>query len=115
MRSLLTSKNTIKSFKSSPLLRAIFLVLVLLLSFNSWASSQDLLIAEIEWVEVADSLELEETDEKEDYNPVIQSDDDFSHFITGQIESDTNQGNPIFRTPPRSFDYTTIPLPPPEC
>jgi hypothetical protein len=99
---------------SSHLLRAIFVLLVMLLSFNSWASSQDI-VSEIEWVEIVDSLELEETDEKEEYDLLVQSDDDCSNFITGLTESDTNQGNPIYRTPPRSFDYSTIPLPPPEC
>lgn len=114
MRSLLTPKITLNRFESSYLLRAIFLVLVLLLSFNSWAGSQDI-VSGIEWVEIADSLELEETDEKKEYDLLTQSDDDFSHFAKGLIEEDTNQVNLIYRTPPRSFDYSTIPLPPPEC
>ena len=100
-----------KSRTSSRLLPAIFVLLVLLLGYNSWATSQDIVFA-VECVEVVDSLEENEEDKNCDLE--LQQDDDFCHPLAYFVLSSSDEGNSTYSFLPLGVDYRIIPLLPPE-
>lgn len=100
-----------KNSTSSRLLPAVFVLLVLLLVYNSWATSQDIVFA-VECVEFVDSVE--EEDEDKDYDLEILQDDDFCHPLAYFVLAQVDEVNVNFSSIPLGFDFRIAPLLPPE-
>jgi|GEM_PF-5918414 len=111
MDTLPTYRNTLRTYNSNHLLRTLFLLLVMLLSYNTWASSQDVVIGH-EYIEVVDSLE--ETDENKECELEVQQDDDFYHPLSYCYLEGSDINSTTYASPPLSLNYRTIPLLPPE-
>ena len=99
-----------KNSTSSRLLPAVFVLLVLLLGYNSWATSQDIVFT-VECVEVVDSVEEEED---KDYDLEILQDDDFCHPLAYFVLVQVDEVNANFSFISPGLDFRIAPLLPPE-
>ena len=100
-----------KNSTNSRLSPVVFVLLVLLLGYNSWTTSQDIILA-VEYVEVVDSLE--EDDEDKDYDLEILQDDNFCHPLAYFVLVQFDEVNANFSSIPLGFDFRIAPLLPPE-
>lgn len=111
MKASPTYRTYPKNSTGSRLLPAVFVLLVLLLGYNSWATSQDIVFA-VECVEVVDSVE--EEDEDKDCDLEILQDDDFCHPLAYFVLAQVDEVNANFSSIPPELDFRIAPLLPPE-
>ncbi len=93
------------------LLPAVFVLLVLLLGYNSWTTSQDIVFS-VEYGEVVDSVE--EEDEDKNYDLEILQNDDFCHPLAYFVLTHVDEVNANFSSIPLGLDFGIAPLLPPE-